>query len=256
MSTVMAATTDMLQVDMADRAKQSSPLRDSKTSKMTLRVDLNELSAAVCAQDSSKPSEGSRKDHTVEQTSSGENVGTPDMVETVGQGLDNGDVSKVMTATTARPASKTHTTTEKETDAGVVDGGSSATAAVCHALEDRLRRYETTLEKDLKWLRAMPPLGTVAEGSDNGLESFQKGARRSVGDIAEHTACKSEDVPGVSHDDPHEDVTAGAAGHGDGAVTPEWVELCVRVRAAEKMALRRALRQNGSSGRIDGRPAQ
>lgn len=75
--------------------------------------------------------------------------------------------------------------------------------AVSRALEDRLRRYSTCLEDDLQVLRR------ATREMDIGLE----GGERKVF------------------------VSSGR----DRSVTPEWVDMCVSIRAAEKIALRRAL---------------
>lgn len=95
-----------------------------------------------------------------------------------------------------------------------VPNNSDGARAVCEALEARLRRYSTSLEQDLAGLSA-----------DSSSEA--------VGDAA-GVRCVGEGAGGCED----------AAGNRDrDGASSEWVELCVRVRAAEKLALRRALRE-------------
>lgn len=75
--------------------------------------------------------------------------------------------------------------------------------AVSRALEVRLRRYSTSLEDDLQVLRRATGERNIGLGG---------GERKGL-------------------------VSSGR----EGSVTPEWVDMCVSIRAAEKIALRRAL---------------
>lgn len=100
-----------------------------------------------------------------------------------------------------------------------VSNNSDGARAVCEALEARLRRYPTSLEQDLA--------GLPAESSSE-----------AVGDAA-GVRCVGVGAGGCKDPAGNRDC--------DGA-SSEWVELCVRLRAAEKLALRRALRE--ASARI------
>lgn len=96
-----------------------------------------------------------------------------------------------------------------------LDSDVDNSAAIRRALDDRLRRYGTTLVEDLALLRneeAMAVHSTIAAVT-KGLGSGLARERESLG---------------------------------SGVVTAEWVDLCVSVRAAEKIALERELRERCS----------
>ena len=97
-------------------------------------------------------------------------------------------------------------------------------SAVSRALEDRLRRYPTTLEDDLRVLRRRRALGEDGEGGRRGLGAIFDGEQGG--------ATEGELSAPADHD--------GNRDRG-GVLAPEWVETCVSIRAAEKIALRRAL---------------
>lgn len=91
--------------------------------------------------------------------------------------------------------------------------------AVCEALEARLRRYSTSLEQDLAGL------------------PIRNSGKSCVEDATEEVSRVGEGAGGTAD--------LGKRDLKEGAVS-DWVELCVRVRAAEKCALGRALQEAGS----------
>ena len=97
-------------------------------------------------------------------------------------------------------------------------------SAVSRALEDRLRRYLTTLEDDLRVLRRRRALEEDGEGGRRGLGAIFDGEQGG--------ATEGELSAPADHDGNRDR---------DGVLAPEWVETCVSIRAAEKIALRRAL---------------
>ncbi|CAB1096230.1 unnamed protein product [Ectocarpus sp. CCAP 1310/34] len=97
-------------------------------------------------------------------------------------------------------------------------------AAEVEALEERLRRYPTTWQEDLELLGLVASDGTEEDNSADGTG----GTRRPQ---TEKTSAAAG-AKGAA-------LKAGAA---SGAVTAEWAETCISLRAAEKIALQRALR--------------
>lgn len=110
-----------------------------------------------------------------------------------------GDPPKMMAAA---PAKERSTQAETATPSGAEEG---VVAAEIKALEERLRRYPTSVEEDLKLLLRRADDGPV------GVEGAQE---------------ESATTPAAS-----------------AAVTAEWEDMCIAVRAAEKVALERALRE-------------
>lgn len=80
---------------------------------------------------------------------------------------------------------------------------------VSRALEDRLRRYSTSLEDDLQVPRRATGKRNIGLGTSEGVD--------------------------------REVFTSSDRNERERSVTPEWVDMCVSIRAAEKIALRRAL---------------
>lgn len=101
-------------------------------------------------------------------------------------------------------------------------------AAEAAACEERLRRYPTSAEEDLRLLRRLSSEACAVseEGGKEEAEDKRRGPRQA-------DAAKSAGSP----------ATRGVA------VTAEWVKTCVALRAAEKIALEREL-----SGRTKNTP--
>ena len=111
-------------------------------------------------------------------------------------------------AAAAAAATPSSATTPQETARRATIAAAAADAAeMCAALDERLRRYSTTLEQDLEVLRRF---------------SFEEEQEQAQEQEREEAASPR-------------------------AVTNEWVKTCVSVRAAEKVALRRALHEISSS---------
>lgn len=95
--------------------------------------------------------------------------------------------------------------------------GSRAAAAV-NACEERLRRYPTSSEEDLRLLRRPNSKAcVVSEEGGKGSEDERREPRHA----------------GMAK--------SAASTAASGAVTAEWVEMCIFLRAAEKIALEREL---------------
>lgn len=103
----------------------------------------------------------------------------------------------------------------------------AAAAAACDALEKRLCRYPTTLEEDLALLRRYSFGVNKEDGEKNDQQEGGDEDNDTTERVIDRVAPPKRALPG--------------------AVTTEWVEMCVNVRAAEKIALRRALRENNPS---------
>lgn len=107
--------------------------------------------------------------------------------------------------------------------AGISAKGTSAppgtrAATEAAACEERLRRYPTSAEEDLRLLRRL---------SDEARAVPEEG-----GNAAENERAGSRDA---------DTATPAASAMTSGAVTTEWVKMCVALRAAEKIALEREL---------------
>lgn len=113
--------------------------------------------------------------------------------------------------------------------AGVeVESGSSAkgasapvgtrASAESTACEKRLRRYPTSAEEDLSLLRRLSNKACVLSEEENKPEGERRGP------------------PGAGS------AKSAASLAISGAVTAEWVQMCIALRAAEKIALERELR--------------
>lgn len=94
----------------------------------------------------------------------------------------------------------------------------SRAAAEATACEERLRRYPTSVEEDLRLLRRLRSTACV---------------------VPEEGREESEDERGgIRHEDMSKSAVSPAT---SGAVTAQWVEMCLALRAVEKIALQREL---------------
>ena len=113
----------------------------------------------------------------------------------------------VSTAAAAAATPSSATTPQETARRATIAAAAADAAEMCAALDERLRRYSTTLEQDLEVLRRF---------------SFEEEQEQAQEQEREEAASPR-------------------------AVTNEWVKTCVSVRAAEKVALRRALHEISSS---------
>lgn len=136
-----------------------------------------------------------------------------------------------------RVATEVEVVAQAEAEATTVAAAETAVGeSEVKALRKRLRRYSTTLEEDLDTLRRRRTEAVPVVPPEVGQETGTANGRRETHNH-HHRHDQNEEMEGSASAPPAPRIPARAA------VTAEWVDMCVALRAAEKIALERALNE-------------